>query len=133
MSADDRRAAVVPARLLSERYGGAQPILDAVGAWARGEAYLPALEAGLDELWQPRRRLTPRLVNSLIQMAVELFALAGQPERALDVLERATATLPPFVDLLWLDAAHSLAPLRASPRFAAARAQMALRAAAILA
>jgi serine/threonine-protein kinase len=61
-----------------------------------------------------------------------MFAIASEYYARMDLLDEALATLEqtvllPTTDLLWLDRCEALAPIRAAPRFAAARAVVAAR------
>jgi tetratricopeptide (TPR) repeat protein len=67
----------------------------------------------------PRRRV------SVGTYLVDVATWAGYPEQALDRLESLVPM--PFVDLTWLDLSPNIKPLRADPRFARVRAQVAER------
>lgn len=69
---------------------------------------------------------SPRFSSLLLQVFTEIELLRGRPEAALPWLTRAATGM--LVDLSWLDQCPLLAPLRASPDFAALRRLVATRA-----
>jgi serine/threonine-protein kinase len=79
-----------------------------------GEAEAAAMSATL--LAAPQ---SPRALTSLCILLSELWLLLGQPERALEELDRASKA--GLLDLLWLDHCPLLAPLRSAPEFAEVR------------
>jgi serine/threonine protein kinase/tetratricopeptide (TPR) repeat protein len=88
---------------------------------AAAEEMLPVLE--MLPGWLGNRRFT-----SLVQqIAVEVFAFAGEHELALDVLERSAEAI--LTDVEWIRRCPPLAPLRSSPRFEAVAAKVEERAA----
>ncbi|MBX3269612.1 MAG: protein kinase [Sandaracinaceae bacterium] len=93
--------------------------------YALGEPLADAARQGLEEL--DAAAPNPRFRSLMLQIVVECAAVAGDVELALDALERAAAGV--LVDVHWLDRCRQLAPLRASPRFEAARHTVAVRAA----
>lgn len=73
--------------------------------------------------WLANRRFT-----SLIQqIAIEVFAAAGEEDAALTVLEQCVAGI--LIDIRWMRTCPLLEGLRATPRFASLEAQVAERAA----
>jgi serine/threonine-protein kinase len=94
--------------------------------YANGEAY-----AGAREVFRQitSDRVSPRHRCMMHQIAAEYFAEVGEKEDALRHIEDAVQL--PYIDLLWLDRCPSLESLRADPRWSAARALVAARAAQI--
>lgn len=86
-------------------------------------------ERGLDDAWiRARFRAhvaSRRMLSFREQMSYEILAWQGEIDAALDHLER-SAVLP-LIDVAWMDRCPVLAPLRALPRFAAARAVVTAR------
>ncbi|WP_437672838.1 protein kinase domain-containing protein [Sorangium sp. So ce131] len=75
--------------------------------------------------------VTLRRTSFLRQLQAELAAFVGKPELAFTALELSLAD--GLFDLFWMDHCPVFAPLRGSPRFAAVHAEVARRAAAVIA
>lgn len=74
-------------------------------------------------------RVAPRHRCMMHEVATEYFLLQDEPARALGEIERAVVL--PYLNLAWLDGCPLLEPIRPDPRFAAARAVVAARAASL--
>jgi hypothetical protein len=73
--------------------------------------------------------VAPRHRCMMHEVAAEILAMQGDQERALEEIERAVQL--PFVNVAWLDGCPLFEPIRPGPRFAAARAIAAARAASL--
>jgi serine/threonine-protein kinase len=124
---DDRTLAVEAADGIERAKSGAAweqavPLLrafaagDTAGMKAIAERLFGGAVAGMAP-WQVAKRSS---------IAATWFLRAGEVEKALQAIET-VAVQPTFLHLLWLDRMPLLAPLRADPRFAAARAIVAAR------
>jgi serine/threonine-protein kinase len=126
----EREQLIATCEAMSQRGGLWVAAADVVARYARGESVtnaLDALDAGLRD-----PRITVRHTQYFGTLAVELGALTGSIERALDLLEQ-LAEWSWFVELSWFDHTPGLDALRTSPRGAAVRARMAIRAADVFA
>jgi serine/threonine-protein kinase len=115
------RAPVLPPHLAAGT-GLATPLLRLYAEAARGAPFSDRLTAELEGLREAARRGS-RLRPLLSQCAAELFAWAGDVERALRCASQAIDD--GLFDLAWLDRCPVLAPLRADGRFPALRARLA--------
>jgi Flp pilus assembly protein TadD len=104
---------------------GAALLLD---AFATGEQVPAPMVRGVLE---GVNKAAPRTRAIIQQVFVEYFCATGDERAAIDLLAQA-AEGPGFVNLLWLDRCAPVAPLRALPEFAHARAVVAARVSDIL-
>jgi len=124
----DREMAGRVAEEISRTAGRASWSLAAplLAAYAAGERR-PDAEAGMLQITSTR--VAPRHRCMMHEVAAEYFMIYDDTERALDQIERAVAL--PYLNVAWLDGCPLLEPIRPDPRFAAARAIAAARAASL--
>jgi hypothetical protein len=118
----------VAERIRSMPTGGgwerALPLFEAQARGERSEAVLAMTRQYFDAALVAHA--PPGYRGMMARIGAGHFAWAGALEDALHMVEVA-ASQPGFIDLLWLDRAPFLAPLRESARFAVARAIVAAR------
>src|SRR5207249_5676634 len=92
-------------------------------SWAAGEVH-PQTHEIFEKLANAARG-SPRHRMMMLQIGAEHWAAVGRAEESLALLEQAAEL--PMTDLLWLDRAPTLDPMRSDPRFARIRSLVAAR------